>query len=88
MSNNKLVKFLNNVKKPPTSDKIYMPVVLSDSKGNWLKEHAKGTHPVEKEIIWWSKSGAKIKDRLNWLKSVIVQKISDLGPIHFGYLFA
>jgi hypothetical protein len=37
--------------------------------------------PVEKEIIWWSKSGAKIKDRLNWLKSVIVEKISDLGPI-------
>jgi hypothetical protein len=58
-----------------------MPVVLSDSKGNWLKEHAKGTHPVEKEIIWWSKSGAKIKDRLIWLKSVIVQTISDLGPI-------
>jgi hypothetical protein len=81
MSNNKLVIFLNNVKEPPTSDKIHTPVVLSDSKANWLKHHAKGTHPVEKEIIWWSKSGAKIKDRLNWLKSVIVQNISDLGPI-------
>jgi hypothetical protein len=75
MSKNKLVKVLNNVKQPPTSDKIYTPVVLSDSKGNWLKHHAKGTHPVEKEIIWWSKSGAKIKDRLNWLEYTGVSSI-------------
>lgn len=61
MSNAKLVKFINKTTVPPTSRKNYTPVILSDSKGKWLKQKVKPTNQVENEIIWWSKGGSKVK---------------------------
>ncbi|VDI02194.1 Hypothetical predicted protein [Mytilus galloprovincialis] len=81
MSNSKLVKFLNNTKEQPTTQKKYTPVVFSDSKGNWLKNHVNRSHSVEKEIIWWCKSGAKIADRLKWLQTTLNIKTRELGAI-------
>ena len=81
MSNSKLVKFLNNTKEPPTTEKKFTPVIFSDSKGNYLQNHVRSSHPVEREIVFWCKGGAKIKDRFNWLESVLQQKIAELGAI-------
>jgi hypothetical protein len=50
MSNSKLVKFLNNTKEPPTTEKKFTPVIFSDSKGNYLQNHVRSSHPVEREI--------------------------------------
>ena len=80
ISNSKLVKFLNNTKEP-TIEKNFTPVISSHSKGHYLQNHERGSHPVEREIIFWSKGGAKIKDRFNWLKSVLQQKVTELGAI-------
>ncbi|CAC5371135.1 unnamed protein product [Mytilus coruscus] len=81
MSNSKLVKFLNNTKEQLNTQKKYIPVVFSDSKGNWLKNHVNRSHSVEKEIIWWCKSGAKIVDRLQWLQTTLNIKTKELGAI-------
>ena len=70
MSNSKQVKFLNNTKEPTTTEKNFTPVIFSDSKGNCLQNHIKRSRPVEREIIFWCKGGAKIKDRFNWLVSI------------------
>jgi hypothetical protein len=48
MSNSKLVKFLNNTKEPPTTEKKFTPVIFSDSKGNYLQNHVRSSHPVER----------------------------------------
>ncbi|CAG2201696.1 unnamed protein product [Mytilus edulis] len=81
MSNAKLVKFINKTTSPPTTPKKYTPVILTDSKGNWLKQKVNPTNQVEHTIKWWSKSGANGKDRYKWLENNIRQKINDLGPI-------
>jgi hypothetical protein len=51
MSNSKLVKFLNNTKEPPTTEKKFTPVIFSDSKGNYLQNHVRSSHPVERESL-------------------------------------
>lgn len=81
MSNAKLVKFINKTTVPPTSRKNYTPVILSDSKGKWLKQKVKPINQVENEIIWWSKGGSKSKNSYDWLRRNIQRKINKLGPI-------
>ena len=81
MSNSKLVTFLNNTKEPLTTEKNLTLVIFADSKGNCMQNHVRRSHPVEREIIFWCKGGDKIKDRFNWLKSVLQQKVAELGAI-------
>jgi hypothetical protein len=38
-------------------------------------------HDVEKQIVWLPKSGAKIEDSTQWLKSNISKKIINYGDI-------
>jgi hypothetical protein len=64
------------------------PVIFADSKGNCIQNHVGRSHPVEREIIFWCKGGAKIKDRFNWLfKSVLQQKVAELGAIWIRYMW-
>ena len=87
MSNSKQVKFLNNTKEPTTTEKNFTPVIFADSKGNCIQNHVGRSHPVEREIIFWCKGGAKIKDRFNWLfKSVLQHKVAELGAIWIRYM--
>jgi hypothetical protein len=44
-----------------------------------LKKYA--CHDVEKQIVWLPKSGAKIEDGTQWLKSNISKKIINYGDI-------
>jgi hypothetical protein len=56
-------------------------VIFADSKGNCIQNHVGRSHPVEREIIFWCKGGTKIKERFNWLKSALQQKVAELGAI-------
>jgi hypothetical protein len=44
-----------------------------------LKKYA--CHDVEKQIVWLTKSGAKIEDSTQWLKYNIFKKIINYGDI-------
>jgi hypothetical protein len=44
-----------------------------------LKTYA--CHDVEEQIVWLPKSGAKIEDTTQWLKSNISKKIINYGDI-------
>lgn len=79
MSVNKLAKYLNKPRLNRDGLRQYTPVVLTDSKGNRLK--SKVDHQSEKEIVWWAKSGDKIKDRYNWLKDNLDHKLISIGNI-------
>ena len=62
-------------------------MIFADSKGNCIQNHVGRSHPVEREIIFWCKGGAKIKDRFNWLfKSVLQHKVAELGAIWIRYM--
>jgi len=83
MSLAKLNKYLNNysaVVIPAQSQKLRVPVVLSDSKGLYLKSSV--SQRVEQNILWWCKSGRKTSEGVNWLKENLPRKIRLLGNIH------
>jgi hypothetical protein len=76
MTENKIRKFIS---KPPSGKRTHQPIILTDSKGNYLKKYA--CHDVEKQIVWLPKIGAKIEDGTQWLKSNISKKIINYGDI-------
>lgn len=61
-------------------NRVRRPVVLSDSKGGYLRNQV--YHPKDRQIIWWNKSGENIHQRLHWLEENIGNKITELGDIH------
>jgi hypothetical protein len=79
MTENKLGKFISKPREPPSGKRTHQPIILTDSKGNYLKKYA--CHDVEKQIVWLPKSGAKIEDSTQWLKSNISKKIINYGDI-------
>jgi hypothetical protein len=80
MSQSKLQKYLNKQRPNITGHRLRVPVLLSDSKGLYLKDHARD-HPVERQIDWWCKKGASIKDTITWLNQNIDKKNRFLGDI-------
>ena len=80
MSENKLIiQFNNKPREDIKGTKILTPVVLSNSKGNWLKQQI--SHPSERELKWWCKCSSKSYDSLRWLRRNIKNKIHHLGNI-------
>jgi hypothetical protein len=67
MTENKLRKFISKPREPPSGKRTHQPIILTDSKGNYLKKYA--CHDVEKQIVWLPKSGGKIEDSTQWLKN-------------------
>ena len=47
-------------REPPSGKRTHQPIILTGSKGNYLKTYA--CHDVEEQIVWLPKSGAKIED--------------------------
>ena len=80
MSEKKLRDFLQEPRTPTAGRQQLTPVVLSDSKGGYLRDQI--SHPEDREIVWWNKSGAKITDSRHWLERNIKHKIIELGNIH------
>jgi hypothetical protein len=76
MTESKLIKYLQKPTPATSGKRLQQPVILSDSKGNWLQRET--TNESDGELIWWSKSGAKIEDSTRWLRSTIARKIIQL----------
>lgn len=46
----------------------FTPIIISDSKGNYLKRECESlSNKTINQIIWWNKSGAKILETKNWI---------------------
>ena len=73
MSENRLKKFLNKQSvECTTTRKHAVPILFSDSKGNYLnKKEVSINHPLEDEVNWWCKSGMSSEKAVEWLESNI-----------------
>ena len=80
MSETRLTKYLQLPRQPIEGTKQATPVILSDSKGLYLKNQVQ--HPEERNIVWWCKKGATIEERLHWLGTNINSQIREQGNIH------
>jgi hypothetical protein len=81
MSVQKLAKFMQKPRSVTIGHKSKAPVIISDSKGEYLKSQI--IHPEDRNIIWWCKRETTIDQSLRWLRSNIDSKIQQLGNIHF-----
>lgn len=79
MTENKLRKFIGRPRVQPTGTKTHQPVVLSDSKGGKLEKHV--THSTERQLVWWTKGGAKVEDSVSWLERNVARNIRRYGDI-------
>ena len=79
MSENKLRKFIARPRTSPVGDRKLQPIVLTDSKGNWLKRQI--SDEIENQIIWQAKCGARVEESTRWLKNNIANKIIRHGDI-------
>ncbi|MEW8545261.1 MAG: hypothetical protein AB2693_17190 [Candidatus Thiodiazotropha sp.] len=53
-----------------TGDKpVSTPLILSDSKGKYLKRVVNRNSNIERSIVWQCKGGATSSERLDWLRS-------------------
>lgn len=82
MTEKKLRDYMRRPFVNPSTIKTLIPVVLSDSKGGYLKSEVSNNNTVEQSIIWWAQSSATIQDRITWLKENLHNKIRLLGNIH------
>jgi hypothetical protein len=80
MSVQKLAKFMQKPRSVTIGHKTITPVIISDSKGEYLKSQI--IHPEYRNIIWWCKRGTTIDQSLRWLSSNIDSKIQQLGNIY------
>ena len=79
MSEHKLLKFINKDREAPTGQRRKKPIILTDSKGNWLRKYV--AHPIERELVWRAKSGDDIEKRTTWIKNNIAKEIIQHGDI-------
>lgn len=81
MSENRLEKYLSlpSDKLEGTANREYQPVLLSDSKGNYLRSHESDHGP--QTIIWDCKGGRTTVDCLNWLKTNLKRLIDQNGKV-------
>ena len=80
MSEKKLQDYLQTPRSPTVGSRALRPVILSDSKDNYLKDQVH--HPEDRQIVWWNKRGTNIKNSLHWLEKNIKRKIKELRNIH------
>ena len=59
MSETKIRDYMQTQRSPTVGNRALRPVILSDSKGDYLKDQI--LHPEERQIVWWSKRGTDIK---------------------------
>jgi len=85
MTDSKLIKYLEKINskedQAPTGPRIRKPLIISDSKGRYLREHIQS--PVENQIIWQYKGGRTTYEGYNWLLQNIDHQIGQHGNIHF-----
>ena len=79
MSDTKIEKQLLKPRPISNGKLVYTPVLLADSKGNYLRHHIKtGT---DFKIQWWCKGGSRVQESLLWLKNSLPHKLRRHGKI-------
>ena len=58
-----------------------IPIVLTDSKGQYLKAQVQDVHP-ENKLVWWAKSGAGTEEQFNWLRENLKSELVNLQSDH------
>lgn len=84
MTEKKLRDYLKSRPATPTTPKILIPVVYSDSKGQRLKNQV--LHPLEQNVVWWGDSGDTLEKAIDFLRQKLPIKIPLLGQIHLYIL--
>jgi len=80
MSEKKIIDYLQAPRSITIGTRFLRPVIISDSKGVYLKHQIR--HPEDRQLVWWNKSGTTIERELHWLGEHIHDKIRELGDIH------
>ncbi|CAC5401145.1 unnamed protein product [Mytilus coruscus] len=80
MSVNKLFKYIRRPLKHPLFKTLYLkPVILADSKGSYLQSEI--VTQYEREIKWYFKKGASIKEARIFLQQNIQSIIQEFGDL-------
>jgi hypothetical protein len=72
MSEKKIRDYMQTQRSPTVGNRFLRPVILSDSKGDYLKDQV--FHPEDRQIVWWNKIGTNIINFLHWLEKNIKSK--------------
>jgi hypothetical protein len=84
MTDSKLIKYLEKINSKadqgPTGPRIRKLLIISDSKGRYLREHIQSS--VGNQIIWQCKSGRTTYESYNWLLQNIDHQIGQHDNIH------
>ena len=80
MSERKLEKYLKRKLPEITSVKSSTPILISDSKGNYLKTHTETE--IDHEIRWYCERGRSTVAGYSWLESNIQRLTDRLDSIH------
>jgi len=60
----------------------FTPIIVSDSKGNYLRRQVRSfSNRITDKIIWWSRSGAKIEETIQWVRRNFDRETRRLGKI-------
>lgn len=85
MSDQRLQKNIDrgcNRKSAETEVKLHStPLVLSDSKGRYLKQVVNRKSNIEKNIIWCYKGGATSSERLDWFRNQSTDVVKKYGSV-------
>lgn len=79
MSNRKLIKFLERPVPQFQTPQLKTPVILTTSKGRYLKQELRES---DVNIVWCIKSGASTAERVEYLRHNIKQLIKDYGTLY------
>jgi hypothetical protein len=82
MSERRLTIQLQRPKEAVVDALEWTPVVLSDSKGKYLKNQTSATDYPENSILWWTRSGADTDSLYQWIKQGLRRQLSNHGKIH------
>jgi len=85
MSENKLRKYLKRPLPPIIGQQLYTPIVISDSKGKYLKDNC--STEIEHNIKWRCVSGRSVEQGYLWLLENITHEIGHFDNIHLYIWF-
>ena len=86
MSLSKLDKHYSRYEEP-TINISFTPVIVSDSKGKYLKSHIDKKSSFQSCINWYSKGGATSSIALQWLKQNYDKLVQKFGRIFLHIWF-
>ena len=79
-SENKIRKYLKRPLPPIIGQQLYTPIVISDSKGKYLKDNC--STEIEHNIKWRGTSGRSVEQGYLWLLENITHEIGHFDNIH------